>query len=47
MVKEGKIRVTSSDVFLKDSSEHALRLYAKLTDIEQGEKETAGKFLDN
>ena len=23
-----------------------LRLYAKLADIEQGEKETPGKFLD-
>ena len=35
-----------SDVFLKDSSKHALRLYTKLADLEQGEKETPGKFLD-
>ena len=45
------------DVFLKDSREHVLRLtYAKLFDIEQGEKEqgdieqeereSPGKFLD-
>ena len=40
-------RTTLPDVFLKDSSKQALRLCAKLTDIEQGEKETAGKFLDN
>jgi len=32
---------------LRDSSEYTLRLYAKLADIEQDEKETPGKFLDN
>ena len=35
------------DIFLRDSSEHTPRLYAKLADIEQDEKETPGKFLDN
>ena len=35
-----------SHVFLKDTGEPELRLFAKLTDIEQGEKETPGKFLD-
>ena len=33
-------------MFLKDTGEYALRLYAKLADIEQAEKETPGKFLD-
>ena len=33
-------------MFLKDTDESALRLYAKLADIEQGEKESPGKFLD-
>ena len=40
------ITATFLDVFLKDSSKHALRLYTKLADLEQGEKETPGKFLD-
>ena len=35
------------DIFLRDSSKYTLRLYAKLADIEQDEKETPGKFLDN
>ena len=40
-------RATLLAVFLKDSSQHTLTLnYAKLADIEQGEKETPGKFLD-
>ena len=34
------------DVFLQDSSERVLKLYAKLANIEQGEKKTSGKFLD-
>ena len=36
-----------SDVFLKDTGEHVLRLnYAKLANVEQEEKEAPGKFLD-
>ena len=38
-------RATLLDVFLQDSSEHVLRLYIKLADIEEGEKETPDKLL--
>ena len=33
-------------MFLKDSGKHMLRLYAKLANIEQEEKEAPGKFLE-
>ena len=32
---------------LEGLSQYTLRLYTKLADIEQDEKETPGKFLDN
>ena len=39
-------RLPLLDVFLQDSSECSLTFqYGKLADIEQGEKETPGKFL--
>ena len=41
-------RLPLLDVFLRDSSECSLTFkYGKLAEIEQGEKETPGKFLDN
>ena len=46
-LKEGGVRTTLPDVFLQDPSEHAKTLsYIRLADIEPGEKETPGKFLD-
>ena len=46
-LKEGGVRTTLPDVFLQDPSEHTKTLsYVRLADIEQGEKETPGKFLD-
>ena len=35
-----------SDVFLKNSGKHVLRLYSILANIEQKEKEAPSKFLD-
>ena len=49
LLKEDGIRVILSDVFLKDSGRRVLSKplnYSKLADIEQGEKEATGKFLD-
>ena len=44
-LKEDGIKVILSDVFLKDSGKHMPRLYAKVANIEQEEKEAPDKFL--
>ena len=47
MAKRGWDQNHFARCILVDPSEHAKTLnYVRLTDIEQGEKETAGKFLD-